>query len=148
MNPATGTIQLRGVIPNEDFRLFPGLFVRVRVTGGMTPEAVLVREVGIGRDLGGNFVLVVGEGDVVERRYVTLGDVQEDGYVVIADGLEGSERYITNGLLRARPGLPVTPQPPESASADGAGEPAPASGGSDGSAPTSAGPEGGSGQEG
>jgi RND family efflux transporter MFP subunit len=141
VNPATGTIQLRGVIPNGDFTLFPGLFVRVRVTGGMTPDALLVKEVGIGRDLGGNFVLVVGEDDVVERRYVTLGDVQEDGYVVIADGLEGTERYISNGLLRARPGLPVTPQAPGSASAGGAGESAPAPVGSGESAPASAGPE-------
>jgi RND family efflux transporter MFP subunit len=117
VNPATGTIQLRGVIPNDDFTLFPGLFVRVRVTGGVDEDALVIREAGIGRDLGGNFVLVVGEGNVVERRYVTLGDVQEDGYVVVEDGMEGSERYITNGLLRARPGMPVTPQTPAEAEA-------------------------------
>jgi len=138
VNPATGTIQLRGVIPNRDFTLFPGLFVRVRVTGGVTPGAILVREVGVGRDLGGNFVLVVGEDGVVERRYVTLGDLQEGGFVVIENGLEGSERYITNGLLRARPGLPVTPRPPDAPSAEDAGEPA----------GTAVGAEGDSGREG
>jgi len=132
VNPATGTIQLRGVIPNQDFTLFPGLFVRVRVTGGVTPNALLVREVGIGRDLGGNFVLVVGEDGVVERRYVNLGDIQEGGYVVIEAGLEGTERYITNGLLRARPGLPVTPRAPDGPSAEDAGEPAGAAMGAEG----------------
>ena len=132
VNPATGTIQLRGVLPNQEFDLFPGLFVRVRVTGGTVHGALLVREVGIGRDLGGNYVLVVGADNVVERRYVTLGDVQDDGYVVIEDGLEGSERYITNGLLRARPGLAVTPQAPEGSSDTGTGDSAPAPAGGDG----------------
>ncbi|MGW8267589.1 MAG: efflux RND transporter periplasmic adaptor subunit [Longimicrobiales bacterium] len=115
VDPATGTIHLRGVIPNEEFSLFPGLFVRVRVAAGVAADAMLIREVAVSRDLGGNFVLVVGDDNVVERRYVTLGEVQEDGFVVVEDGLEGSERYITNGLLRARPGLPVTPQGPEDA---------------------------------
>ena len=46
---------------------------------------------------------------MVERRYVEPGTVQDDGMLVIEGGLDGSERYITNGLLRARPGMPVTP---------------------------------------
>ncbi len=125
VNPATGTIQLRAVIPNDDFTLFPGLFVRIRVAAGTRTGAVLVREIGIGRDLGGNFVLVVGDDGVVERRYVTVGALQDDGYVVIEEGLEGTERYITNGLLRARPGLPVTPQSPEEAGAGAAAAPGP-----------------------
>ena len=112
VNPATGTIQLRAVIRNESFALFPGLFVRVRVRAGTQEDALLVREVGIDRDLGGSYVLVVGDDGMVERRYVTLGAVQEDGYVLVQEGLDGSERYITNGLLRARPGLPVTPEEP------------------------------------
>lgn len=117
VNPATGTIQLRAVVENESFALFPGLFVRVRVRAGTQEDAILVREVGIDRDLGGSYVLVVGEDGMVERRYVTLGALQEDGYVVVQEGLDGSERYITNGLLRARPGLPVTPEAPEGAGA-------------------------------
>jgi multidrug efflux pump subunit AcrA (membrane-fusion protein) len=55
-------------------------------------------------------VLVVGEGDVVDQRYVTLGPRQDDGTIEVTDGLDGTERYIVNGMLRARPGFPVTPQ--------------------------------------
>lgn len=113
VDPATGTIEMRAVIPNSRTRLFPGLFVRVRVSGGMSTDAVLVREDAVGRDLGGAYVLLVDEGNVVERRYVTLGDVQDDGMVVIQEGLEGTERYISEGLLRARPGMPVTPVAPD-----------------------------------
>jgi RND family efflux transporter MFP subunit len=110
VDPATGTIELRAVLPNEDGSLFPGLFVRIRVVGREKPNALVVREQAIGTDLGGKYVLVVGEGDVVDQRYVTLGPRQEDGTIEVTDGLDGTERYIVNGMLRARPGFPVTPQ--------------------------------------
>jgi RND family efflux transporter MFP subunit len=110
VNPATGTIELRAVIENADSILFPGLFVRIRVLGKVRPDAVLVHERAIGTDLGGKYVLLVGEDDVVEQRYVTLGPIQDDGTVVIESGLDGGESYIVNGMLRARPGFPVTPQ--------------------------------------
>jgi RND family efflux transporter MFP subunit len=109
VNPATGTIEMRATIPNSSFALFPGLFVRVRVFGGIQEDAVLIKEEAIGRDLGGAYVVVVGPDNVVERRYVQPGGVQDDGMLAIDSGLDGSELYITNGLLRARPGLPVTP---------------------------------------
>jgi RND family efflux transporter MFP subunit len=110
VDPDTGTIELRAVIPNERGRLFPGLFVRVRGLGGGSREALLVDERAIGTDLGGKFVYTLGEGDVVEQTYVTLGMVEPDGMVVVERGLEGGERYVSNGLLRARPGFPVRPQ--------------------------------------
>lgn len=109
VDPATGTIELRGVLENADRSLFPGLFVRVRAPGRLRPGAVLVEEAAIGTDLGGKYVMVVGEGGIVEQRHVELGQIQDDGTVVVASGLEPGETYIVNGLLRARPGLPVTP---------------------------------------
>jgi RND family efflux transporter MFP subunit len=110
VNPATGTIEIRAVVENTDNVLFPGLFVRIRVLGGLMPDATLVHERAIGTDLGGKYVLLVGENNIVEQRYVVLGPVQDDGTVVIEEGLDGSEGYIVNGMLRARPGFPVTPQ--------------------------------------
>lgn len=110
VNPATGTIEFRAVVPNTENILFPGLFVRIRVLGGLRPDAILVEERAIGTDLGGKYVLLVGNENVVEQRYVALGPLQDDGTIVIENGLEGGESYIIDGLLRARPGFPVTPQ--------------------------------------
>jgi len=110
VNTGTGTIELRAVLPNAENVLFPGLFVRVRLLAGTNDAAVLVHERAIGTDLAGKYVLVVGDENLVELRHVTLGPVQDDGTVVVEDGLEGDETYIVNGLLRARPGFPVTPQ--------------------------------------
>ena len=109
----TGTIELRVVLENEDLQLFPGLFVRVKMTGREIPDAVQVPETAVGTDLGGKYVLVVGEGNVVVQNYVTLGEPQEGGLIHVVEGLEGTETIIVNGLVFARPGLPVTPLTPE-----------------------------------
>ncbi len=105
----TGTIQLRAVLTNENFELFPGLFVRVRIPIGTLEDAILIDEKALGTDLGGRYVYVVGPDNIVEQKYVELGAVEPDGMVPILEGLEGDETYIVDGLLRARPGMPVTP---------------------------------------
>ena len=108
VDPNTGTIQLRGRFPNPTAALFPGLFARLRVPGPVQADAVLVMERAIGTDLGGKYVLVVGEDDIVELRHISLGAAEGDLRVVTA-GLRPDERYVTTGVQRARPGLPVTP---------------------------------------
>ena len=108
VDPDTGTFQARGRFPNPTGKLFPGLFARLRVPGPVQQDALLVEERAIGTDLGGKYVLVVGDDDVVELRHVELGAL-EGGLRVVTAGLRADERYVTNGLQRARPGLPVTP---------------------------------------
>ena len=109
VDPGTGTIQVRGVFPNPNGKLFPGLFARIRLPGQVEEGALLVSERAIGTDLGGKYLLIVGDDDVVELRHVELGALGEDRMRVIRAGLEPTDRYIINGLQRARPGLPVTP---------------------------------------
>lgn len=109
VDPNTGTIELRVRLENTRLAIFPGLFVRVKVSGAELPDAVLVPETSVGSDLGGKYVYVVGEDNTVAQAYVQLGMVQEDGTVHVREGLTGSETIIVNGLMFARPGLPVTP---------------------------------------
>ena len=106
---STGTIELRAVFENDDLVLFPGLFVRIRLFVGQAFSSILVDERALANDIGGKHLLIVGDDNVVEQRYVKLGELQDDAMIVVEDGLEGNERYIVNGLLRARPGKPVTP---------------------------------------
>ncbi len=114
VDPGTGTIQLRAVFENKKGLLFPGVYVRVRVPGNPIPNAVLVHDVAIGTDLAGKYLLVVGEKNIVERRQVEIGQL-EGRMRVILKGIKPDERYIYEGLQRARPGRPVTikDQPPE-----------------------------------
>lgn len=109
----TGTIEVRIVLENKRLEIFPGLFVRIRVSGEEIENAIQVPENAVGTDLGGKYLLAVGENNIVEQKYVTLGEPQEGGLVHILKGLEGTETIIVNGLVFARPGLPVTPLTPE-----------------------------------
>jgi RND family efflux transporter MFP subunit len=118
IDSATGTVLVRGELPNRNHLFVPGMFVSVRVPGTTQMSAVLAEERAIGTDLAGKYLLVVGEGNVVENRPVKIGALY-DGMRVIEDGISPYETYIVNGLQRARPGLPVTP---EEAQADDSGE--------------------------
>jgi len=109
VDAATGTIQIRAIFPNPDARVFPGFFVHVRLPGDLIENAVLVEETAIGTDLGGRYVMVVGPDNIVEKRPIEPGPLQDDMTRVVLEGIEPGERYITVGLQRARPGLPVTP---------------------------------------
>ncbi|MHC5000173.1 MAG: efflux RND transporter periplasmic adaptor subunit [Planctomycetota bacterium] len=109
LDATTGTAQIRGTVPNKNRLLYPGMFVRIRIPSIEETPSLLVYEKAIGTDLGGKFVLVVGQDNVIERRYVKLGQLYEDRRV-IEEGLEAEDRYIYKGIQRARPGLPVTPK--------------------------------------
>ena len=109
VDPGTGTIELRAVLANPDTVLFPGLFVRIRVWGPIRDSTLVIQERAVGTDLGGKYIYVVADSNLVEQRYIQLGPLQDDGTIVVESGLDGTERYIVNGILRARPGLPVTP---------------------------------------
>jgi multidrug efflux pump subunit AcrA (membrane-fusion protein) len=53
---------------------------------------------------------VVNDKNVVEKRFVKAGRQQDDGLQVVLDGIKPGEWIVVNGLQRARPGKPVTPQ--------------------------------------
>jgi RND family efflux transporter MFP subunit len=110
VDTGTGTIRIRGVFPNSDAKIFPGFFVRVRLPGELYEDGLLVEETALGTDLGGRYLMIVGDNDIVERRYIEPGQLQDDNTRLILDGLEAGERYIVKGLQRARPGMPVTPK--------------------------------------
>lgn len=109
VDPMTGTISVRGQIPNDKRQLFPGTFVHIRVPEGVTKDAIWVQERAIQSDLGGKYVLVVEASNIVVNRPVQLGRKVGDK-VVIKSGLDAKERYMVSGFHLARPGLPVTPQ--------------------------------------
>jgi RND family efflux transporter MFP subunit len=106
---ASGTIRARAVFANAAGPFTPGMFGRVRVPASQPYAALLVPDAAIGTEQARKYVLVVAADNTVSQRYVTLGDVLDD-LRVIKSGLEGEERVIVNGMVRARPGGKVTPQ--------------------------------------
>jgi RND family efflux transporter MFP subunit len=106
LNPATGTIRGRAVFANPRNELTPGLFVRLRLSGGGRQRGVLIRDRAVGTDLGKRFVYVVDASGVVEYREVALGPVV-DGFRIVQSGLSPGDRIVLNGLQRVRPGVKV-----------------------------------------
>jgi RND family efflux transporter MFP subunit len=109
VNQSTGTLSVRGVIPNPDRVLLPGFFVRVRVPFDQEQNALLVPDSALGSDQGGRYLLVVNGDNTVEQRKVQIGQI-DSGLRVIENGLKPDDRVIIAGLLRAIPGQKVDPQ--------------------------------------
>jgi RND family efflux transporter MFP subunit len=123
---ATGTIRGRAVFSNPTRVLTPGMFARIRVPGSSAYKALLVPEVAIGSEQTRKFVSVVDADNVVHQKYVKLGEAVGD-LRVIREGLEPSDRVVTKGLVKARPGQKVKPieasAPPPQASPPGQASP-------------------------
>lgn len=111
VDPSSGTIRARAVISNPDLFITPGQFGRLRIPGSNPYEAVLVPDSAITTDQSNRIVLSVAEDGTVVPIAVKLGPSQPGGLRVVREGLSGTERIIINGLVRARPGGKVTPQP-------------------------------------
>jgi RND family efflux transporter MFP subunit len=109
INQSTGTLPVRGILPNPDRVLLPGYYVRVRVPFSQQQSALLVPDVALGSDQSGRYLLVVNGENVVEQRKVQAGPLQGD-LRVIESGLKPDDRVVTAGLLRAIPGQKVDPQ--------------------------------------
>ncbi len=107
IDPATGTLTVRGVFENSrsqhGVRLFsPGMFVRVRLPLGRPHKATLVAERAIGTDQGLKFVYVVNADNVVEYRGIRVGPLQPDGMRVINEGVRMGEWIVVSGLQQVR----------------------------------------------
>ncbi len=125
VDKGTGTIQVRGEIPNPDKKLLPGMFVRIKVTTLEKKDAILVKEKAICTDFNGKYMLVVNNANIVEYRKVEISDIVEDMRVVDS-GLSKDDTYIVSGLQFVRPKSHVTPivynQTPPGANAEAAGK--------------------------
>lgn len=110
---STGTIQLRGIFPNPDKVMFPGLFAAVRIPLGPPKPGLVVPESAVLSDQEGDYVFVVNAKNVVERRSVVKGPQQGNDRAV-REGVAGTDRVVINGIPNIRIGqqVQVMNQPP------------------------------------
>lgn len=115
---ATGTIRGRAEFGNADGLFTTGMFARIQIAGSAPYQALLVPDEAIGTEQARKYVLVVGSDNIARQKFVVLGDVR-DGLRVIKSGLDGEDRVIVSGLMKARAGSKVTPKeqgkPPQAA---------------------------------
>ncbi|TLY59520.1 MAG: efflux RND transporter periplasmic adaptor subunit [Gammaproteobacteria bacterium] len=122
VDPATGAVALRALVPNPEHQLLPGMFVGVRLTSGVVNRAFLVPQAGVQRDGTGPYVLTVGPDDKVVEKRVAVEALEGPSWIVTA-GLADGDRVIVSGTQNVRPGATVAAvlsgSPGESARAAG-----------------------------
>jgi membrane fusion protein (multidrug efflux system) len=110
VDPATGAVALRGIVPNPEHALLPGMFVSVRLTYGTLNRGFLVPQAGLQRDATGAYVLVATADDQVRLKRVSVDGLHGADWIVTA-GLADGDRMILSGTQNARPGTSVAPVP-------------------------------------
>lgn len=110
IDPATGTLFVRGILRNPDRALLPGAFVRMRLPMEKgTQSALMVPNNALQEDQGGRYLLVVGKDNVTQQRYVQIGQ-QVGSLRVITGGLAPDDLVVIGELWRSSPGTTITPQ--------------------------------------
>lgn len=108
LDPATASIRARAVFDNKAGQFTPGLYARVKLGGSGSYQGIVVPDRAITTDQTKKLVLVVGANNIVQPRPVKPGALI-DGMRVV-EGVKAGELVVVDGLLRAFPGAPVTPQ--------------------------------------
>lgn len=109
----TGTVLIRGAVPNEDEFFWPGEFIRVRLQLRVQKDALLVpvEAVQIGQE--GAFLYVYHpSSSSVEYRRIKKGDRTGDK-VWIVEGVKLGEQVVLRGQVNLRPGAKVRLASPE-----------------------------------
>ncbi|MGE3665060.1 MAG: efflux RND transporter periplasmic adaptor subunit [Steroidobacteraceae bacterium] len=111
IDPRTGTIRARAVVPNPDHTLTPGLFARVQMEGSAEFAALLIDDKAVLTDQDRKYVYVLGPGNTAVRKDVVLGR-SADGLRIVTSGLAAGDQVIVNGVQKVFfAGMPVAPQP-------------------------------------
>jgi RND family efflux transporter MFP subunit len=110
VNVQTGAIRLAGLFPNPGNVLRPGQYGRVRAVTDTRRNVVLVPQRAVTELQGRYQVAVVGDGNKVSIRPVTVGE-RSGSQWIIEDGLKPGEQIVAEGIQQVRPDLVVNPRP-------------------------------------
>jgi RND family efflux transporter MFP subunit len=110
IDPQTGTLYVRGIMHNPNRTLLPGMFVNIQMPmGKVTRSALLAPQSALQADQGGQYLMVVGDEDTVQKRYVQLGETV-GALQVVTSGLGRNDRIVVGELWRVNPDMKVTPK--------------------------------------
>ena len=110
VNPTTGAVAFRGIVPNPDHQMLPGMYVTVRLMAGVLNKGFEVPQLAVQRDAQGAYVLTAAtDGTVMVKRVDVVSTVGVNW--AIGNGLEDGDQVIVSGLQRAGPGMKATAKP-------------------------------------
>jgi len=107
VDPSTGSVILRIIVPNPKGVLLPGMFVRAVVKEGVNKQALLIPQQAVSRDPKGNPVTLIVDADgKVQQRMLTVDRTIGDKWLV-SSGISDGDRVIIEGVQKVRPGASV-----------------------------------------
>jgi multidrug efflux system membrane fusion protein len=106
IDTSSGTIRARAVFENEDKALVSGMFVSIEMGSAVMENQILIPEKSIGTNQSRKFVYVINDSKV-EYRGIELGD-SVNGKRIVKSGLKADDIIIKEGLIKFRPGMPVS----------------------------------------
>lgn len=109
IDPQLGTQQLRATFANEDQRVFPGQFVRIRVTAGEPRAVFMVPQVAVLTSDRGRFVYVLNDNNEATQRPVIVDNWMGKDWIIL-EGLQTGDRVVVDNLIKLMPGKKVEPQ--------------------------------------
>jgi membrane fusion protein (multidrug efflux system) len=102
VDASTGAVNLRGIVPNSDHKLLPGMYVNVRVTLGELKRAYLVPQAAVLRDAKGPYAYTVGkDGKVAVKRI--KADAQQADTWIVTDGIAEGDQIVVSGVQKVKP---------------------------------------------
>ena len=110
VDPATGTIRLKGTFANTDHRLWPGDLVQVTLQLSIDPRAIVVPATAVQNGQQGQYVYIVGKDSTVSLQPVTVSRTS-GSEAVVASGLRAGDEVVTDGQLRLVPGARIAVKP-------------------------------------
>ncbi|MEF2145443.1 MAG: efflux RND transporter periplasmic adaptor subunit [Desulfovibrionaceae bacterium] len=110
VDPATGSIRIRGQFANPESMVLPGQYVRVFVEGGVLKDALIIPQRAVLFTQKGPMAYVLDENNIASPRPLELGVSINDDFVV-ESGLKPGDRIVSEGVIKVRPGSPVSVAP-------------------------------------
>ncbi len=106
----TGTIKLRAVFDNSEQKLRPGQFVRLVMEGLTRINALLIPQEAVMQSGSGSYVYRISNNGKIESIQIRTGLTAPDGSWIVDEGLQAGDIIVTEGLMKLRAGMEVTPK--------------------------------------
>ncbi|MDE7394325.1 MAG: efflux transporter periplasmic adaptor subunit, partial [Muribaculaceae bacterium] len=87
-----------------------GMYVKVHLPVEVSPEAILVKDAAVSTDQRGKYVYTVNDKNQVVYSAINVGDIYNDSLRVVVSGLTAQDKYVTEALLKVKPGMTVNPE--------------------------------------
>ena len=110
IDQSTGSVRLRATFPNENYALWPGQYVNVRLLLKTLPQVVTVPSTAVQRGPSGMYVYVVKPDSTVAMQPITV-EQMSGGTSVVEKGLASGTRIVVAGQYRLQPGTRIQDVP-------------------------------------